>query len=399
MGRGSRKAEIISLADRKLERLARAQSRSLNVLVAAPPEQAAPLVAALDCEVIVVHHYDQARSLLAQVFFDLVFVGDRIGGGPLPLLSESQRLQGPTPRVLLVDKLDEGRIIELGQRVSLSHVLAKPIPAPLLKHIIETAEAQLVSRRLRFELELKMREQDDLLGKLDREFVQMAERNTMHILRGVLGAMAYRAPDSRWHAYRVSLFADRIALELGWPGARRLELRRGALLHDIGQLGLSDALVLKPGPLSPEEWTLMRVHPLLGYQLLESMDFLGAAREVVLQHHERWDGSGYPSMLSGEAIGEEARVFAIADTLDAMTSSRPWRGAHPFDDAYEEIVSGKGKAFDPVIVEAFTHVGRESWRAAVIVSHGLESELAIPESLEEEWESSGFADCYRELLE
>ena len=131
------------------------------------------------------------------------------------------------------------------------------------------------------------------------------------------------------------------------------EVYWGSLLHDIGKIGVPDAILLKPGQLSEEEWQVMRQHPEHGNQLLEKLPFFSLAAQIILCHEERYDGSGYPRALKGDAIPLAARLFAIIDTLDAMTFDRPYRKALPFDAATAEIVRMSGSQFDPLAVETF----------------------------------------------
>ena len=138
-------------------------------------------------------------------------------------------------------------------------------------------------------------------------------------------------------------------------------IEHGALLHDIGKIGVRDRVLLKPGPLSPEEWTEMKRHPELGRALLQRVDYLRPASAIVLQHQEKWDVTGYPAGLRGEEIVIGARIFHIVDTLDAITSDRPYRRARPFNDARDEIVRCSGTQSDPRLVEAFLTVGGEDW--------------------------------------
>jgi ribonuclease P protein subunit RPR2 len=128
----------------------------------------------------------------------------------------------------------------------------------------------------------------------------------------------------------------------------------GFLLHDVGKIGIPDRVLQKPGPLDESERALMQTHTLLGEQVLGVVAFLqGEGVRVVRSHHERWDGEGYPDGLVGDEIPLGARIFAVADTLDAITSDRPYRAAGPWSDAHEEIVRQSGKQFDPGVVDAF----------------------------------------------
>ncbi len=139
--------------------------------------------------------------------------------------------------------------------------------------------------------------------------------------------------------------------------ATRPEVAYGFFLHDIGKVGIPESVLCKPGPLTDDEWTIMRAHPAIGAQIVEPIRFLQGAVEIVFTHHERWDGAGYPTGLVGEQIPLAARVFAVADSFDAMTSDRPYRSALSFDQALEEIRRGAGTQFDPTVVEVVLRPG------------------------------------------
>jgi len=154
-----------------------------------------------------------------------------------------------------------------------------------------------------------------------------------------------------------------LAQDLGLNHEELIQTGRGALLHDVGKIGVRDSILLKPAKLSAEEWIEMRKHPQIGYNILQSIDFLSPAAEIVLCHQERWDGKGYPNGLAGSDIPLGARIFAVVDTLDAMTSDRPYRKALSFETAWDEIRSCSGTQFDPRVAEAFLAVPLESWIA------------------------------------
>jgi HD-GYP domain-containing protein (c-di-GMP phosphodiesterase class II) len=140
--------------------------------------------------------------------------------------------------------------------------------------------------------------------------------------------------------------------------SQRNDIFRGALLHDIGKIGVPDAILLKPGPLDPQEWEEMRKHPQVGFNILKSIGFLKIPAEIVLSHQERYDGTGYPRALGGDAIPLGARIFAVADALDAMASDRPYRKSLGFERAIQEIARQSGTQFDPQVVEALLSIGR-----------------------------------------
>jgi putative nucleotidyltransferase with HDIG domain len=143
-----------------------------------------------------------------------------------------------------------------------------------------------------------------------------------------------------------------------------VNIERGALLHDIGKIGIPESILRKAGPLTEKEREIIKEHPLLGYEMVEEFKFLYKASRVVLFHHESYDGSGYPYGLSGEEIPLEARIFSIADTLDAITSDRPYRRGQSFWAAFDEIERFKGTQFDPQIADAFLSVPEEKWQQA-----------------------------------
>ena len=138
-------------------------------------------------------------------------------------------------------------------------------------------------------------------------------------------------------------------------------LEFGSLLHDIGKIGVPDLILRKPAKLTSDEWVLMRKHPQHGQQILRGIAFLEGAARVVAQHHEKWDGSGYPLGLSGEDIDVCARIFSVADAFDAITSNRVYRKGKPYQDAAMELDEWAGKQFDPKVVEAFHRVPPQDW--------------------------------------
>jgi HD-GYP domain-containing protein (c-di-GMP phosphodiesterase class II) len=143
---------------------------------------------------------------------------------------------------------------------------------------------------------------------------------------------------------------------MGWSDEQSRSLAKGAYLHDIGKLGIPDSILLKPGPLTADERTLMQGHVQIGFDLVKNIDFLAEAAEIILAHHERYDGGGYPGGLKGNAIPLGARIFAVADTLDAITSDRPYRRASSFEEARERIRREAGLQFDPEVVRVFLEI-------------------------------------------
>ncbi len=180
-------------------------------------------------------------------------------------------------------------------------------------------------------------------------------------LMALVCALDAREHNTELHSLRVSEYALRIGRELSMPEPELPVLGQAALLHDVGKIGTPDHILLKPGPLTEDEWRVMRQHPETGCRILRSVPFLRQVRGVVYSHHERYDGSGYPEGLRGEQIPRAARVFAVADAFDAMTSDRPYRERAGCEKAREEIAKDAGTAFDPQVVKAFLRVPCEEW--------------------------------------
>ena len=173
-------------------------------------------------------------------------------------------------------------------------------------------------------------------------------------LIGTLGsAIAKRDSDTDSHNYRVTLYATRLAEILGRPNEEVQDLIVGAFLHDIGKIGIPDAILLKPGHLTESEFLIMKQHVLLGQQIIANNQWLRKAATVISSHHEKYDGTGYPSGLRGEEIPLPARIFAIVDVFDALTSERPYKKAFPLEEAKRIVRDGCGKHFDPAIGNAF----------------------------------------------
>ncbi|HZP81235.1 MAG TPA: HD domain-containing phosphohydrolase [Chthonomonadaceae bacterium] len=182
------------------------------------------------------------------------------------------------------------------------------------------------------------------------------------ILDALLSALNTRDTETQGHSERVTAYTMEMADLMGLSSEQIYHIERGALLHDIGKIGIPDRILLKPGRLTRAEWIEMRKHPVIGYQMCARIEMLKRASQIVLHHHEAWDGTGYPDGLTGEAIPLGARIFAIADTLDAITSDRPYRAAMPFRAAREEIIKYSGRQFDPEIVQVFLSVPESRWQ-------------------------------------
>lgn len=179
-------------------------------------------------------------------------------------------------------------------------------------------------------------------------------------IRGWAHALELRDRETKGHSERVTDMTLRIARSLGFPEDGLIHIYRGALLHDIGKMGVPDTILHKPGALDEQEWEIMRQHPTFAYEMLASIEYLNPALDIPLCHHEKWDGSGYPHGLCGEQIPLSARIFAIVDVWDALSSQRPYRPAWPADKVISYIREQAGSHFDPSIVKVFLQIISQS---------------------------------------
>jgi putative nucleotidyltransferase with HDIG domain len=172
-------------------------------------------------------------------------------------------------------------------------------------------------------------------------------------IEGWSRALELRDQETEGHSRRVTEMVLELAAKMGVGHEEKIDIRRGALLHDIGKMGIPDSILLKPGRLSEDEWAIMRKHPLFAYQMLSPIPFLERASQIPYCHHEKWDGSGYPRGLKGADIPVSARLFAIVDVFDAITSDRPYGKARPREEACRMVAEQAGKHFDPQVVQLF----------------------------------------------
>jgi hypothetical protein len=198
---------------------------------------------------------------------------------------------------------------------------------------------------------------------VDRERAAMQKVARMHegALIALVSALDARERNTHLHSLRVRAFAKRIGRAMALDERALTTLSEGALLHDVGKIGVPDAILLKPGPLTEEEWVVMRQHPDIGRRILEPTPFLHEAAEIVYTHHERYDGKGYPRMLRGKDIPLGARIFSVADVFDALTTDRPYHEKMDAEQAVSEIQQGAGKQFDSEVVQAFLTISPGEW--------------------------------------
>jgi HD-GYP domain-containing protein (c-di-GMP phosphodiesterase class II) len=195
--------------------------------------------------------------------------------------------------------------------------------------------------------------------KQERNRAQELRDSYRATVRALSNAVEARDAYTSKHAERVTAYGIALARAVGLDTDRIPDLEFGFLLHDVGKLGVPDAILFKAGSLDPAEFALIAQHPVIGSEILRDVDFLGDGKLVVRHHHERWDGTGYPDRLAGESIPLPARVFAVADALDALTTDRPYRRGTRFSRARDEIRSHAGSQFDPGVVAALETIPDE----------------------------------------
>jgi response regulator RpfG family c-di-GMP phosphodiesterase len=274
------------------------------------------------------------------------------------LLDRFKKEHPDTAVVMLTAFGDTEAAVECLRRGAVDYLLKPPKVTDLIR-AVERALArrrhEIARQRYRKSLERRVREKTTELQQA-LVAVETSYNSTLYALVAALDAREHETSD---HSQRVVRYTLAIADRLTVPAADQPDIARGALLHDIGKIGVPDAILLKPGTLTTEEWAEMHRHPQIGWTILKSIAFLRVPAEIVLSHQERFDGSGYPRGLRGEAIPLGARIFAIADTLDAMTSDRPYRKRVTFAAALREIRGCAGTQFDPQCVEALFSMGDE----------------------------------------
>jgi putative nucleotidyltransferase with HDIG domain len=228
--------------------------------------------------------------------------------------------------------------------------------------------------RLRAELARREREAADNERQLERYAADLREtfkqerarslqlsRSYTATVRALAGAVEARDAYTGKHAERVAAYGIELARALGMARPEAPEIEFGFLLHDIGKVAIPDRILYKPGSLSDEERALMNRHPVIGAEIVSGIEFLTEAAQVVRSHHERWDGSGYPDGLCGDEIPVAARVFAVADVFDALTTDRPYRPASTLAEARDIIRRESGSHFDPRVVDAFNAIDNETF--------------------------------------
>jgi len=304
---------------------------------------------------------EEALRLLENQPTDVVISDLRMPGiSGMDLLVEV-RERYPHLAFLMVTGEDETRVGVRAMQLGADDYLLKPFDADValgsLYRALQKKKLEREVQEYRLHLEEMVSERTQQL----RTALQQTERSYEDTLEALGAAIDLRDSPTAGHSRRVFLYSMELAKSIGGLEQEIRSIAMGAWLHDIGKLATPDRVLLKPGPLTDSEWEIMRRHARIGYDLVKSISFLAGAAEIVLTHHERFDGSGYPQKMKGDEIPFGARIFAVADTLDAMTSDRPYRAALPLQAAQEVIERGSGTLFDPLVAAAFLRVPGETW--------------------------------------
>jgi len=308
-------------------------------------------------EVEVATSAEEGEGKLKRGKFSLLITDIRMGGKSGLELARSAKEISPHIEVIVISAIkDINMAIEAMKAGAFSYLL-KPF---YLEEVLSNVKNALERRRLRLQnieyrqhLEMLVEERTKKL-----KYALQALRNSyLEILKVLVATLDARDVETEGHSERVVDLSLKIAEKMGITDRDFLrDLRLGALLHDIGKIGVPDRILRKEGKLTPQEWEIMKEHVLIGYKIVSTVDFLKGASEIVLYHHERWDGKGYPRGLKGEEIPLGARIFAVADAFDAMIKDRIYRKAMTVEEAREEIRRNSGSQFDPRVVEAFLSI-------------------------------------------
>ena len=280
----------------------------------------------------------------------------------LKLLGEL-RLEDPDVPVIMVTAMHDIAIALEAIRAGAYDYILKPFEKDQLHLSVRRA---LEHRALVMENRVYQSDLEHLVAERTQQLsvaLQELEQSYDYTLEALGGALDAKDAETEGHCQRVTAFTITIAKSMNVDKAMLRHIARGAFLHDIGKMGIPDSILRKPGPLTAEEREIMRRHCEIGFAVLERIPFLKEAAEIVLSHQECYDGSGYPRGLKGEEIPLGARIFAVADTLDAMISDRPYRKALPITAAREEIKRFSGRQFDPRVVEVFLSQPDRVWLA------------------------------------
>ena len=327
------------------------------------------MFASPSCTVEIANSAEEALPMIAQADFDAIISDFSMTGmNGAEFLERAYALRPSTMRILVTGHTDFGAAVAAVNRGCVFRIVRKPWQDDDLRFLVKLAVETRRGEQERREMSQMLAEKNRALAcansdlrRLNQHLDAMVRERTANLLDALISALDFRDTETLNHSKRVSAYALRLGRELGLSGDELSVVAQGALLHDIGKIGVPDSVLLKPGALTEEEWDLMRRHPALGADLLKPIEFLRDAREIVLQHQEKFDGTGYPARLKGVEICIGARIFAVVDTFDAITSDRPYRKGAPYEKARLEIERVAGTQLDPRVTAAFSNVAESVW--------------------------------------
>ncbi len=306
----------------------------------------------------------EASSLLRDRRFDILILDVKLADGDIFTLLDRQPNLADEAVVILMSGADELDNAVQALRRGMQDFIAKPFSIPTFEERLQVAIERWQARtRARFyqnQLENLVEAMTDKL-LVSGKMIDSAYDETV---RALGAAINLRDPETEEHCRRVSQNSVVLALELGYPMDKLKQLQWGSYLHDIGKIGVPENILTKEGALTQEEMNLIRLHPVLGHRMISNIEFLRDSTGVVLYHHERFDGGGYPHGLTGKQIPLTARIFSVIDTMDAMLYDRPYRKASPYAALVEELRLEAGKQFDPQVVSVFLKIPETVWRQA-----------------------------------
>jgi response regulator RpfG family c-di-GMP phosphodiesterase len=292
---------------------------------------------------------------------------DMPGGDGLELLDRIKSYDSDLDVIMVTGAVDADTAIH-AIRQGASDYVTKPFNLDEVQIVVERT---LEKRRLILENQAHQDHLEELVTQRTGELIEKKqeveklfselEGTYESTLQALVTALDLRDNETHGHSYRVVEYAVVVAERMGVTEPELTWIRRGAILHDVGKIGVPDAILRKPGKLTPQEWEEMRRHPEMGYEMLKHIPFLEPALDIVLYHQERYDGAGYPNGLGGDDIPLGARIFAVVDTFDAMTSDRPYRKSLGLDAVRDEILRCRGTQFDPKVVDAFLSIEVSTW--------------------------------------
>jgi response regulator RpfG family c-di-GMP phosphodiesterase len=304
----------------------------------------------------------EALTMLAKTSFEAVISDLRMGAASGFELLREVRTHFPNVAFLMATGVDDVRVGVQAMKQGADDYLLKPFDMGVVAASLQRA---LGRKQLEREVENYRRHLEEMVSQRTQQLqaaMTELEHSNSATLEALGSAIDLRDGPTAGHSRRVLLYSVNIAEEIGGMEDSLKTLGMGAWLHDIGKLAIPDSILLKPGALSGQERQIMERHVELGFNLVKDIPFLANASEMILTHHERHNGSGYPRRLRGNDIPLCARIFAVADSFDAMTSDRPYRSALSLQKARCVIDAGRGELFDPEIVDAFFAVGEDTWK-------------------------------------